>query len=259
MTWCRLSANIHFSPWPIQAGLAVLRGITSLVILLKTRVIRLFGVCLVLFGVSVSLWRIDIVWEGERGEYSLQVYDNLKLSFSLLVLREAMLLFSFFWSFFHLSLSPAPLVGHIWPPLGVETILPRGVPLLNTILLIRRGVTVTWGHHLLICGLQVERTTALTRTILLGSLFLLNQGVEFREAIFSLGESAYGRVFLTLTGLHGFHVLLGLLLLFIGQLRLLWKQLTCTNHARLEMSIWYWHLVDCVWLVVYSFIYWWGN
>jgi heme/copper-type cytochrome/quinol oxidase subunit 3 len=200
-----------------------------------------------------------MVWEGDRGEYSFQVYDNFKLRFSLLVFREIILFFSFFWGLFHFSLAPMPFVGHTWPPLGVETIIPRGIPLLNTILLIRRGVTVTWGHHLLMCGLLKERRAAFGSTVILGIVFLLNQGVEFKEAAFSLGERAYGSIFFTLTGFHGFHVFLGLVLLAIGSARLMLKQFTCINHARLEMSIWYWHLVDCVWLVVYRIIYWWGN
>lgn len=257
--WGRLRANIHFSPWPSQVGLCVLGGITSLVVLLKAGIMSPLGLCLVCLARSVSFWSIDMVWEGERGEYSLQVYDNLKLRFSLLVFREIILLFSFFWGLFHFALSPGIFVRHIWPPLGLETIIPRGVPLFNTVLLIGRGVTVTWAHHLLMCGFQKERFFALIITVILGVFFLFNQGVEFREATFSLGERAYGSLFFTLTGFHGFHVLLGLLLLLVGGFRLVWKQFTCVNHARIEMSIWYWHLVDCIWLIVYRVIYWWGR
>jgi len=259
MFWGRLSANIHFSPWPMQTGLSVLGGITSLVVLLKTGRFSLFFFCLVCLSIRVSFWSSDIVWEGRRGEYSLQVYDNFKFRFSLFVFREIILLFSFFWTLFHFSLAPSSLARHTWPPLGVETIAPRGVPLLNTILLVGRGVTVTWAHHLLMCGFCKERREALGGTVFLGVIFLFNQGVEFREAIFSLGERVYGCLFFTLTGFHGFHVFLGLFLLLVGRGRLFLTHLTCVNHASLEISFWYWHLVDCVWLIVYSFIYWWGN
>ncbi len=70
----------------------------------------------------------------------------------------------------------------------------------------------------------------------LGRIFLFNQRVEFREAIFSLGERVYGSLFFTLTGFHGFHVFLGLFLLLVGGLRLFLKHFTCLNHASLEMS-----------------------
>lgn len=90
---------------------------------------------------------------------------------------------------------------------------PKGVPFLNTFLLVRRGVTVTWGHHLLLIGDKKVRYRVFIYTVLLGVWFLVNQVIEFKEGTFSIGERVYGRVFLALTGFHGFHVLLGLFML----------------------------------------------
>ena len=87
------------------------------------------------------------------------------------------------------------------------------------------------------CGLQKESTGAIVLTVILGSFLLFNQGIELKEASFSIGERVYGSVFLTLTGLHGFHVFLGLFLLIIREARVVCRHLTCINHASVEISI----------------------
>lgn len=259
MRYSRLRAYVHFSPWPIQISGCLFGGVSSVVICLKTRIITRIIVCFLLIVAVITLWFRDMCWEAESGEYSFQVYDNLKLRFSLFVLREVIFLVSFFWRFFHFSLSPSIFIGLVWPPFGVEPISPLGLPLFNTILLVRRGVTVTWGHHTLVSGEKLETLMALIFRGLLGGLFMFNQFVELKEARFSVRDRVLGRVFLVLTGFHGFHVFVGLILLFLGGFRLALYRFRRAIHVRMEVSIWYWHFVDCVWLLVYSFIYWWGG
>lgn len=207
--------------------------------------------------VSLRLWWGDFGWETNRGEMSLQVSDNLKLRLGLLMLTEVILLASLLWALFHLALSPSVLVGLVWPIPGTTIVAPTGGPLINTALLVGRGVTITWGHHLLLTGDKAERAIAIIVTVGLGAALLVNQRIELREVALRLRDRAYGRVLLVLTGLHGAHVLLGLIMIRRGINQLVCCSLTSRALTRIELFIWYWHLVDCVWLGVYCVVYWW--
>lgn len=242
----------------MQTAFRVFATITSLIVLIKTGISLLFvlGVLSVVF--LSNCWLKDIVTESAGGEYTLQTLDNIKYGFSLFIFSEVMLLFSFFWAFFHYSLSPSILEGHLWPAYSIIPIKGGGLPLINTALLLSSGVTVTWGHHQLISGNKKEATIGFLFTIVLGRILLLNQAIELKEASFSIRDGTFGRVFFTLTGFHGSHVLVGLILLIGNLKRLIQNHLTSVAHTGLEVSIWYWHLVDVVWIFVYSLIYWWG-
>lgn len=259
MIWPRLSAPIHYSWYPRQAGAASLCLFSSLAIALK--ISRRFPLVLGLLLVSLCLflWWDLLLIESEAGEMSFQDCDNIKFRLALFILSEAMFLVTFFWTFFHFALSPSIWGGLNFPPVGLLPIDPKGLPLLNTFLLVRRGVTVTWGHHLLLSGESVIPCRTLFFTSLLGAWFLLNQGLEFKEATLTVADGVYGRVFLVLTGLHGFHVLLGAALIIERAAGLLDFQYTSHCHPKTEIFIWYWHFVDCIWLIVYSLVYWWGG
>lgn len=106
-----------------------------------------------------------------------------------------MFFFSFFWGFFHFSLSPAIQLGNVWPPLGIETFSPWKIPLLNTLILLTSGITVTVAH---LCILDDEYNDAwkyLAKTVFLGIIFLLLQYWEYNSAGFSISDSAYGSIF----------------------------------------------------------------
>lgn len=255
----RLRVSLHNSSWPGLLGFRIFRLISSLIITLKVGIFHLLRLPLIPFRLLVFIWCKDIRIERSGGEYSLQTLDNLKFSLCLFVLREAILFFSFFWSYLHFSLSPSIYLGHTWPPVGLSPIRPMGVPLFNTLLLIRRGVTLTWRHHLTICGSRSRSLWTLTLTCLLGIFFLANQVVEFSQGSFSVRDRVLGRVLFTLTGFHGFHVFVGVVLLLLRGGRLFSFRLRSLSHTFFELSIWYWHFVDCIWLLVYTFIYWWGR
>ena len=258
MIYRRLYPSLHNSPWPPLLGARILRFISSIIIMLKTGIFSLTARSRIVIRFGVYYWVKNMLHETEGGEYTLQTLDNIKYRFSLLVLREAILFISLFWAFFHYSLSPSIFGGNLWPPLGVEPIRAGGLPLLNTALLVSRGVSITWSHHQICRGNKTRRNQALYLTILLGTIFLINQGIEFAEATFSISDRILGSILFTLTGFHGFHVFVGLFLLVIRRIRLQKNHFTCVRHAGYEASIWYWHFVDCIWLVVYSLIYWWG-
>lgn len=128
-------------------------------------------------------------------------------------------------------------VGGLWPPRGVVPINPMGVPLFRTLLLVSRGFSITWSHHLVMGGAKGRTLGSLLLTLGLGGAFLLNQLVELTQASFTIRDRVLGRVLLVLTGFHGSHVLVGVFLLSIGGVRLYIYSLTSLRHTMLELSI----------------------
>lgn len=97
--------------------------------------------------------------------------------------------------------------------MGVVTFDPLGVPLLNSVILLSSGVSVTWAHHALIKGHHSQTVLGLTVTILLGGYFTVLQAYEYLEARFNISDSVFGSTFFTATGFHGLHVIVGTLFL----------------------------------------------
>jgi cytochrome c oxidase subunit 3 len=210
------------------------------------------AVCLLFF---ILVWKKDVILEGFKGKHNLYMMDAFKLGFILFLFREFMFFFRIFWSFFDAALSPISEVGESWIPLGVLPIQPFGVPLFNTVILLRRGATVTWAHHSLISN--EDATFRIIITVFLAALFICVQGFEYFEASFSISDGVFGRLFFLSTGFHGLHVILGLIFLSYNRARLFWGHFSRTHHLGLEFSIIYWHFVDVVWLFLFVFIYWW--
>jgi heme/copper-type cytochrome/quinol oxidase subunit 3 len=201
------------------------------------------------------------------------VQKGLRLGFILFIISEIMFFFSFFWAFFHSSVSPSIWIGAVWPPIGIQTINPWALPLLNTIILLSSGITVTWAHKAILCPGYIVNIPegeiirqnyrkvvimGLVSTILLGLFFTNIQLFEYKHANFSINDGIYGSVFYLLTGFHGFHVLIGTIFLFICLLRHIAYHFTSDHHLGLEMAIWYWHFVDIVWIFLFIFVYVWG-
>ena len=206
------------------------------------------------------VWWRDVLRESTfQGHHTLKVQFGLKLGFILFIVSEIMFFISWFWAFFHSSLAPVVQIGSVWPPLGIECINPFHVPLLNTIVLLSSGVSVTWSHHSICEGKYDETVLSLILTILLGLDFTVLQALEYLTASFFISDSVYGSVFYMTTGFHGFHVICGTIFLIVCFFRIINNQLTPTRHISYEFAIWYWHFVDVVWLFVYSLIYCWGS
>jgi len=154
----------------------------------------------------------------------------------LLITSEVLFFVAFFWAYFHSSLSPAPVLGSLWPPIGVETLNPFGVPLLNTAILLSSGATLTWAHHALINGERLEAIKALSGTIILGVQFTALQYLEYLWAPFTIGDSAYGSTFFVATGFHGIHVIIGTLFLAVCLSRLIKYHYTRHHHVGFEAA-----------------------
>jgi cytochrome c oxidase subunit 3 len=143
--------------------------------------------------------------------------------------------------------------------MGLTPFNPFQIPLLNTLILLTSGVSVTWRHYRLMENNYTKAKISLIITIILGIYFSILQLYEYIEASFSIADSVYGSSFFIATGFHGIHVLIGTTFLFICLLRHLNFHFSNIHHFGFEAASWYWHFVDVVWLFLYVSIYWWGG
>ena len=152
-----------------------------------------------------------------------------------------------------------PDIGGVWPPVGIAPLSPWEIPLLNTVILLSSGATVTYAHHAILAGDRKHSLLGLIYTIVLAAIFTALQGLEYYEAPFTIADSVYGACFFMATGFHGAHVLIGTIFLFVCLVRLIFHHFTAEHHFGLEAAIFYWHFVDVVWLFLFVAIYWWGG
>ena len=210
--------------------------------------------------ITIIQWWRDIIRERTfQGFHTYIVKLGIQWGIILFIVSEILFFIRFFWGFFHRRLSPTIELGIIWPPLGINPFNPFQIPLLNTIILLSSGITVTWTHHRLLEKNHQQATQSLFLTIILGIYFTILQAYEYIEASFSIADSIYGRSFFIATGFHGLHVIIGTLFLTICFIRLINNHFSKTHHFGFEAAAWYWHFVDVVWLFLYISIYWWGR
>jgi len=181
------------------------------------------------------------------------------LVYCYLFLRKFYFLYLFFWAFFHRRISPSIEIGQQWPPLSVITFDPINIPLLNTLILLSSGVSVTWSHHRIITSDYRGLIVSLGLTVLLGIYFTFLQGFEYKESFFSISDSVYGSSFFIATGFHGLHVIIGTSFLLVIFIRMYVFQACSWHLMGFEAAAWYWHFVDVVWLFLYVSLYWWGS
>lgn len=247
-------------PWPLTGAIAALTITTGIVKWFHTFRPQLF-----IFGASILIltciqWWRDIRREGTfQGLHTYIVAKGLRWGIILFITSEVLFFFSFFWAFFHRRLSPTIEIGLQWPPIGVLPFNPFQVPLLNTIILLASGVTVTWAHHGIIERNFSQTKQGLILTVLLGLYFTSLQALEYWEASFTISDSAYGSTFFLATGFHGIHVIIGTTFLAVCLYRHLGFHFSNSHHFGFEAAAWYWHFVDVVWLFLYIRIYWWGR
>jgi len=210
-----------------------------------------------LITLSLLWWR-DLVRESILGSHTSKLEIAFRCGIVLFILSEILFFMAFFWAFYDRSLSPSIDIGMSWPPKGVLPLRVYSVPLLNTIILLSSGVTVTWAHHSLVCNQFGSSLYSLTTTVVLGVYFLGMQYEEYQERAFSMSDGVYGSTFFIRTGFHGAHVIVGTLMLRYSLINLGLGKLTFNHHFIFEAAAWYWHFVDVVWLLLYISIYWWG-
>jgi cytochrome c oxidase subunit 3 len=225
-------------------------------------------------------WFGDAIAESEGGLYSKRIDGSYRWSMSWFIFSEVMFFAAFFGALFYARAITTPWLSDfdhrmvlwpnfnsVWPnqgPAGIVesfvTVGPFWLPTINTALLLTSGVTLTISHHALRENHRSKTITWLALTILLGLTFVGVQAYEYHhlytELNLKLTSGAYGSTFYLLTGFHGFHVILGTLMLCVMLGRLIKGHFTADNHFGFEGAAWYWHFVDVVWLGLYLFVYW---
>jgi cytochrome c oxidase subunit 3 len=230
-------------------------------------------------------WFSAAVSESESGLYGRKIDLSFRWSMSWFIFSEVMFFGAFFSALWWARAHSVPMLGSldnallwpgfkaVWPsiaagvtasPAGIiepfQTMTPFWLPTINTALLLSSGVTLTIAHHALIANQRAKTITFMWLTVALGLVFLFVQGYEYFHAYndlnLKLTSGMYGSTFYMLTGFHGFHVFLGMLMLLFITLRLQKGHFTPEKHFGFEGAAWYWHFVDVVWLGLYILVYW---
>jgi len=243
-----------------------------------------FGLLFWLF--VLKQWFGDAIRESEGGLYSDRIDISFRWSMGWFIFSEVMFFAAFFGALYWARVHSVPMLGNLehtsllwpdfkalWPsgnpgmtasPAGTieafQTIGPWPLPTLNTALLLTSGVTLTIAHHALVAGNRARTIAFMWMTVLLGIVFLFVQGYEYmhayRDLNLKLSSGIFGSTFFMLTGFHGFHVFVGMLMLLFITLRLQRGHFTKDRHFGFEGAAWYWHFVDVVWLGLYVVVYW---
>jgi len=230
-------------------------------------------------------WFSDAIHESESGQYGRKIELSFRWSMSWFIFSEVMFFGAFFSALWWARVHSVPMLGSadnallwpgfkaVWPsvvagatasPAGIiepfQTMTPFWLPTINTALLLSSGVTLTIAHHALLENHREKTIRFMWITVLLGLTFLGVQGYEYAHAYhelnLKLSSGVYGSTFFMLTGFHGFHVFVGMLMLLFVTLRLQKGHFKPESHFGFEGAAWYWHFVDVVWLGLYVLVYW---
>ena len=259
------------SPWPaIGATAAFILAVGAIMWMHGSNpAVALIGFAGVLY--TMFMWWRDVVKESHRGDHTEVVSLHLRYGMLLFIASEVMFFVAWFWAFFDASLFSGDAMqaarfeatAGVWPPKGIEVFDPWHLPLINTLILLTSGTTVTWAHHALLTNDRKGLKWGLALTIGLGLLFTSIQAYEYSHAAFAFnrdnGGNIYGSTFFMATGFHGFHVIIGTLFLIVCLFRALKGHFRPEKHFGFEAAAWYWHFVDVVWLFLFACIYVWGS
>nr|UPL65213.1 cytochrome c oxidase subunit III [Megaris sp.] len=251
---------VNASPWPLTSSIGSLTMFSGIITMFHLHDMKLMTLGYMIIIMSMMQWWRDIIRESTfQGLHTNKVMLGLKMGMILFIMSEVLFFLSFFWSFYHSSLSPTTELGMNWPPKGIITFNPMHIPLLNTMILLASGITVTWTHHSLMNNKYNSSLLSLLYTVTLGLTFTTLQVYEYLEALFCINDSIYGSCFFVATGFHGLHVIIGSIFLITCLIRLKYNHFSINHHLGFELSAWYWHFVDVIWLFLYISIYWWGS
>jgi cytochrome c oxidase subunit 3 len=259
------------SPWPIVGSIAAfvtaigaiayfqsLKGAPALFGVLEGPWVLIAGFGLLTYT-FIGWWR-DVVRESVvRGDHTPVVKLHLRYGMILFIASEVMFFVAWFWAYFNAAFFPADVNLTGWPPANIATFDPWHLPLLNTLILLTSGTTVTWAHHAIQTGNKSGAVNGLALTILLGLTFTGIQAYEYSHATFAFSGNIYGATFYMATGFHGFHVIVGTIFLIVCFFRARAGHFTPERHFGFEAAAWYWHFVDVVWLFLFAAIYVWGE
>lgn len=225
-------------------------------------------------------WFGRVIAESQGGAYREWEDQSFRYGMVWFIASEVAFFTAFFGALFYLRVVAVPALGQmeaehgmtLWPgftgqwpsggPQGAQftAMGAWGIPAINTALLLSSGATLTWAHWGLLKGQRARLLSGLLATVVLGAVFLALQAYEYHHAYtelgLTLGAGAYGATFFMLTGFHGFHVTLGVVMLAVILGRCLKGHFDADRHFAFEGVAWYWHFVDVVWLLLFVFVYW---
>jgi cytochrome c oxidase subunit 3 len=270
-------SDVYYVPppsiWPIVGSVALLTLAVGFVLVLAKAaagplVMALGGAILLTMLVG---WFGAVIRESLAGKYAEQVDASFRWGMVWFIFSEVMFFAGFFGALFYTRNLALPMLADAqllwpgftaaWPTAGpgqttaIAPVDAWGIPALNTLILMSSGATVTWAHWGLQQGRQAQLKIGLALTVALGILFIGLQIHEYAEAAFTIRDGIYGATFYMLTGFHGFHVILGTLMLIVILLRSLAGHFTPDRHFAFEAVAWYWHFVDVIWLLLFIFVY----
>nr|ALO64504.1 cytochrome c oxidase subunit III [Lasioglossum laevigatum] len=248
---------VTISPWPLMTSWGILNFLLSMIYWFNSSNFYLMLFSLLNLMLILYQWWRDVVRESTmQGCHTFNVLKLLKLGMILFIISELFFFISFFWAYLHCAIAPSIEIGMTWPPKNIIMFNPYDIPLLNSIILISSGFTITWSHNLLIMN-KKKSMTPLFITILLGIYFSSIQMIEYIEAPFTFNDGIFGSIFFMTTGFHGLHVILGIVFLSTSLIRMYLNHFSKIHHFHFEAATWYWHFVDIIWLILYILIYWW--
>jgi cytochrome c oxidase subunit 3 len=262
------------SPWPFIGAFSAMVMMIGMVMFMKTMTIGGMKLGPLVLGAGVlgviytmAMWWRDVANEAEyQGHHTRVVQIHHRYGMLMFIASEVMFFVAWFWAYFDVSLFAAEpaqylraeFTGAAWPPKGIQTFDPWHLPLLNTLILLTSGTTVTWAHHALIHNDRQGLKMGLWLTVILGALFTLLQAYEYSHAAFGFSGHIYGSTFYMATGFHGAHVVIGTIFLAVCLYRAYQGHFKPDQHLGFEFAAWYWHFVDVVWLFLFAAIYVWG-
>ena len=170
----------------------------------------------------------------------------------LFIASEIMLFGSFFTVYFFDRVVNKPFGGQ-WPPPPYQR--PVYVAGINTLILVTSSFTMHWALHSIKRGHRAGLCAGLVLTLAMGLTFLLTQIAEYSRIGFAPSDNSFATVFFSLTGLHGMHVFIGLMLLLFATIRSFRGHFSPDMHLGVELPGIYWHFVDVMWIVVYTTVY----
>nr|UZT67573.1 cytochrome c oxidase subunit 3 [Oberthuerella sharkeyi] len=250
---------VTMSPWPLLTSLSMMIFMIGSIYMFNYKTFMLLFIGLLSIILCSFQWWRDIIRESTfQGLHTKKILISLKLGMFLFIISELLFFISFFWSYFHSALSPNIELGNLWPPKNIKQFNPYKIPLLNTIILLSSGISITFCHYSILNNNYKKSLISLLITISLGLIFMIIQMFEYSNSLFCMNDSIYGSMFFLTTGFHGSHVMIGLIFLMTVLFRLLNMHLSMNHHYSFEASSWYWHFVDIIWIFVFSIIYWWN-
>nr|YP_010996497.1 cytochrome c oxidase subunit III [Sophonia microstaina]WPC85239.1 cytochrome c oxidase subunit III [Sophonia microstaina] len=247
------------SPWPIVGSVGLMTTTSGMIMWFHMMNYNLLLLGMTIIILTMIQWWRDVIRESTfQGLHTKKVIISMKWGMILFITSEVLFFSSFFWAFLHSSLSPNVEIGLQWPPLGIKPFNPMNIPMLNTMILLCSGISMTWAHNAILLKNYTQTIQSMLITVILGFYFSLLQMYEYIESPFCISDSVYGSTFFMSTGFHGLHVIIGTIFISVSLYRVKNLHFSSQHHVGFETAAWYWHFVDVVWLFLYMMVYWWG-